>query len=76
MQVPPPLPSNRLRELREQRGLKLYDIAALVRRDPSMISRYETGESPVPEPVWRILAPFYGVSVDFLMRRDEAEVAA
>lgn len=63
-------PPNRLREVREQHGEKLYDIAALIRRDTSTVWRYEEGLSPVPESVWRTLAAHYEVSVDHLMALD------
>lgn len=62
---------NRMRELRKQHGLKLYDVAALVRRDTATVHRWETGEtSTVPDDAKRALAERYGVSVDHLMGWD------
>jgi transcriptional regulator with XRE-family HTH domain len=61
--------ANRLREAREARDLKTYDVAALVRRDPSMIAKYERGQVPVPEAVYRKLADEWNTSVDTLMGR-------
>lgn len=62
---------NRLRELREAKGLELYDIAAHVRKSEPMISRYERGESEPPLPILRRLASFYGVTVEYLMGWDQ-----
>jgi transcriptional regulator with XRE-family HTH domain len=63
--------ANRLRELREARGLKLYDIAALLRVDPSTVNRWETGRvSNVPDDAKLALARFFDVSVAHLMGWD------
>jgi ribosome-binding protein aMBF1 (putative translation factor) len=67
---------NRLREARQARDWKTYDVAHLLRRDPSMIRRYERGETPVPEEVWRTLADEWNVSVDWLMGRSSCEFCA
>lgn len=65
---------NRLRELRLEHGLKLYDVAALVRYDPSAIQRWETGETAtIPDEIKLLLADHYGVSVEYLMRWDARE---
>lgn len=70
------LPPNRLRELRESRALKRYDIAALVRFDPATVYRWEVGLSPVPDEVKLELAKHYGVTIEHLMGWDGAEAAA
>lgn len=69
------LPGNRLRELREARGLKLYDISAAIRVDPATVSRWERGVSEVPDLAKFQLAEFFGVSVTYLMGWPD-EVAA
>jgi transcriptional regulator with XRE-family HTH domain len=69
------LPANRLRELREARGLKPYDIAARLRVDPSTVWRWETRGGSVPDQAKLDLAAFYGVSVAHLMGWDETEAA-
>lgn len=61
----------RLRELYEAAGLKRYDIATLLRRDQSMVLRYETGATPIPPHFMRLLAAKFGVSVERLMGWDE-----
>lgn len=63
-------PTNRLRELRLQRELRLYDISAVVRRDPATVHRWETGGSQVPDDVKLELAHLYDVTVDHLMGWD------
>ena len=67
---------NRMRELREAKDLEQYDIAAIVRKSSSMVSRYEKGESDVPSDVMRVLAAFHGVSVEYLMGWDRQEQPA
>lgn len=66
--------TNRLRQLREGHGLKLYDVAALVRVDPSTIHRWETEQTQVPDEVKKALAERYGVTRAYLMgwETDEA----
>lgn len=68
------LPANRLKELREKRGLKLYDIAARIRRNPSTIWRWEQGEA-MPDWAKLALAELYEVSPSYLMGWDD-KVAA
>lgn len=65
--MPAQLPPNRLRELREARDLKVYDIAVLVRRDTSTIYGWETGEGRIPDDIKLELAEFYGVTAAYLM---------
>ena len=68
---------NRLRELREKRSLKLYDIAALIRRDPATISRWENGETAtIPDDIKLKLAEYYGVSPAYLMGWENDSKAA
>lgn len=68
-------PPNRLRELREDRDLKRYDIAALYRVDQSTVYRWEAGLSAVPDDVKLELADFYGVTVARLMGWPETAAA-
>ena len=68
MQAPP----NRLRELREARGIKLVQIAALVDRDQSVVFQYENGKVGVPDRAKLILADFYDVNVEYLMGWDQS----
>lgn len=64
-------PPNRMRELRRQHDLQLYDISAMVRYDTSTVQRWETGETAtVPDEVKIALAKRYGVTVEYLMGWD------
>lgn len=65
--MPESLPPNRLREMREQAGLKVYDIAAMVRRDPSTVLAWERSESQVPDQIKLQLAAYYNVTAAYLM---------
>jgi transcriptional regulator with XRE-family HTH domain len=69
------LPPNRLRELRESKGIKRYDLAARWRVDPSTIARWERGETPMPDVCKLDLAALYGVSVPHLMGWPEPAAA-
>lgn len=69
-------PKNRLKSLREERGLELYDIAAVVRKSVAMVSRYESGQSEIPGDVMRTLAQYYGVTVEYAMGWDREEAPA
>lgn len=62
---------NRLRLLREQHDLELFDVAALIRKSTDMVRRYEDGRSEPPLDVLRILAARYGETVEHLMGWDE-----
>jgi transcriptional regulator with XRE-family HTH domain len=68
-------PENRLRELRRKHNVPLHELAALLGRDQSMISRYERGLTVLPDEAKRTLAAHYGVTVAHLMGwdREEAE---
>ena len=68
------LPANRLRELREEFGYKLYDVATRLRADPSTIHRWEQGRSPVPDEAKFALSELYGVTIAHLMGWPEEPV--
>ena len=58
------LPRNRLRELVEQRGLKLVDVAALCRVDQSTVWRWQ--EAGIPRQHVVKVAGLLGVTVPYL----------
>jgi transcriptional regulator with XRE-family HTH domain len=60
---------NRLRELRENRGLQRYDIAAALRVDQSTVSRWEAGGT-IPDRQKLRLAELLEVSISELMGWD------
>ncbi len=71
--LPPP---NRIRQLREARGLGRTQLAAQIGRDTSTLVRYEAGVGGVPDEVKLRLALIFGVGVEHLMGWDEPVEAA
>lgn len=75
------MPKNRLRELREGRGLSQAQLAAVLSPvadktappDGSTVSLWERGKSDIPD--WRKqeIAEYFGVSVPFLMGWDQSK---
>ena len=63
--------NNRLRELREDADLSQTKLAKIIGMSQTGYSKYETGENDIPTAVWKALADFYRVSVDYLMRRTD-----
>ena len=59
----------RIRDLREDNDLTQKQIAEILICDQSLYSKYERGERPLPLECACKLADFYGVSVDYLLRR-------
>lgn len=59
----------RIKDLREDRDLKQREIAEYLMCDQSLYSKYERGERELPLLYAAKLADFYGVSVDYLLRR-------
>lgn len=64
---------NRLERLRQAAGLTQRQIGDLLGKDPSTISRYETGEVAIPDAHKIKLAAHFGVSVSHLMSWDNGE---
>lgn len=65
--------ANRLRELREARGLGRTQLAAQIGRDTSTLVRYEAGDGGIPDDVKLRLALVFDVSVEYLMGWDRVE---
>lgn len=63
--------ADRLKRLREKRKLKRRVVAELCGLSKNMIARYENGEVEPKAAGLLILADFYGVSVDFILGREE-----
>ncbi len=60
---------NRLRELRENRGLRQIDVSAVTGIDQKTLSNYETGKTNPDSYSLILLADFYDVSIDYLVGR-------
>lgn len=61
----------RLKELRLQHNLLQKDIAAMLNCSTPVYCRYEKGDREPPFETIKRLADYYGVTVDYLMGRDE-----
>ena len=61
----------RLRDLREDKGKKQSEIAALLNCTQQAYSTYERGERDVPSRVLIQLADYYNTSVDYLLGRTD-----
>ena len=59
--------TNRLRELRTQRGLSLRGLAEAINLDFSSLAYYERGVRNFSSKSQKILADYFGVSVDYLL---------
>jgi SOS regulatory protein LexA len=62
--------SNRIRRLREEKGLKQKDVAAILSVNPNTYCRYENGERTPPPGVIAKLAEIFGVTSDYLLGRN------
>lgn len=63
---------NRLRELRKEKGLTTTELGEIIGCSNPTITNYERGyRKPDPETLLK-LADYFGVSVDYLLGRDEA----
>lgn len=60
-----------LRKLRKERRLTQSELQAAVGVGRTLISKYETGERVPPVDVLVALADYYGVSVDYILRRTD-----
>ncbi len=59
----------RLRDLREDHDLTQAQLSEAIKIPQRTYSGYETGSRMVPPEILCALADFYGVSVDYLLRR-------
>ncbi len=63
---------NRIRELRENAGLRQVDVAKATGIDQKTLSNYETGKTNPDSYSLIQLADFFGVSIDYLVGRIDA----
>lgn len=59
----------RLRDLREENGLKQEDVAKILGIQQTVYSRYERGTQPLPIKHLVTLADYYHVSTDYILGR-------
>lgn len=66
---------NNLRKLRKERGLTQIALQMQTGIEQALLSKYETGERIPPTETLLILADFYNVSLDYLLKRtDDPEI--
>ena len=66
---------NNLRLLRKQRGLSQISLQIETGIEQALLSKFETGARTPPTETLLILADFYGVSIDYILKRtDNPEV--
>lgn len=63
---------NRIRELRENAGLRQIDVAKATGIDQKTLSNYETGKTNPDSYSLIQLADFFNVSIDYLVGRIDA----
>ncbi len=63
----------RLKELRVNRNLLQRDVADVLNCSTTVYCRYEKGEREPPFDIIFRLADYYGVSVDYLLGREESK---
>ena len=61
----------RLKELREQKGVKQQDVAEMIGYSVVTYARYEKGQREPDYQTLKKLANYFGVSVDYLIGHDE-----
>ncbi|MCR5635962.1 MAG: helix-turn-helix domain-containing protein [Clostridiales bacterium] len=62
---------NNLRLLRKSRGYTQIALQMKTGIEQSLLSKYETGERVPPTETLLILADFYNVSIDYILRRTD-----
>lgn len=62
---------NRLRELKENLGLRQIDVSNATRIDQKTLSNYETGKTNPDSYALISLANFFNVSIDYIVGRTE-----
>ena len=66
----------RLKELRQQRNLNQSAIAEVLHVKQNTISNWEKGKTEISNGDAITLADYFGVSVDYLLGRDDAPISA
>ena len=59
----------RLKDLREDKGLLQKDIAKILKTSERQYSRWETGYTQIPAHHLITLADFYNISADYILGR-------
>lgn len=65
---------NRIKKMREDKGLLQKDIAKILNISQQQYSRYENGENQLSYDGLMKLADFYGTSIDYILYRTDDRV--
>lgn len=65
--------AERLKELREERGLTQAEFAARVGIGTSTMTRYELGDREPTFPIARKIADYFGVTLDYLSGKTDVK---
>lgn len=71
-----PTPHNRLKELRQERGLSQDELAKCLGITRQSISYYENGDRNPSKKIWKSLADFFNVSVPYIQGEIDTELIA
>lgn len=66
----------RIKSLREQKNLAQKELATILKIGNSTLSQYETGTRTPSDDMKIAIANYFGVSLDFLLGRNEKEPAS
>lgn len=66
---------NRIRELREQRGWRQEDLAALIHKNRQSVGNYETGTRGLDVETICQLCDIFGCTADYLLCRSQTPTA-
>lgn len=66
---------NRIKELREQKGMKQSELGLLLNVNNSAISKYESGKLQLTDDTLEKLSDIFGVSIDYILFRTEGTKA-
>lgn len=58
---------NRLRQVRLSKGMNQKELAEALNLSQAAISGYETGKYDPGMKIWKLIAEYFGVSVDYLI---------
>nr|WP_294491587.1 helix-turn-helix transcriptional regulator [uncultured Mediterraneibacter sp.] len=65
---------NRIKELRNEKGLRQEDLAGIINVSQQTISRIENGENSLPADILIALSKFFHVSADYILKLSDSRM--